>query len=306
MRRANSADPEFGRENTATLELRIGQSVRVSLEGEALCNGVRLSWQSFGEGPPVLLIAGTGAPPVTWQVGGFVPALVESGYRVVTFANRGIEPSESPPGPYSVAEMAIDAAQLIEALDLSPCRVVGYSLGGQIAEELCYRYSEHVDEVVLLASAGRGTAFCRLHVRAQVDLATAMDPPLPSQMARDRLLFTQPSSVLQDDDDTVELVRSMIEASPPWTNPGRLGQWTAVAEWINDEKRTERWPLLTQRCLLIAFAHDVAFPPSRVREAAAAMPNAGFIEIAGAAHGGLLTHGEEVTQAVRKFFTRSS
>jgi thioesterase CepJ len=133
-----------------------------------------------------------------------------------------------------------------------------------------------------------------------------MDPPLPSQVARDRLLFTQPSSVLQDDDDTVDLVRSTMEASTPWTNPGRLGQWAAVAEWINDEQRIEHWPLLTQRCLLIAFEHDVAFPPSRVREAAAAMPNARFVEIAGAAHGGLLTHGEEVTQAVREFFNASS
>jgi hypothetical protein len=137
-----------------------GQSVRVGRVGETVCNGVRLSWESFGEGAPVLLIAGTGAPPITWQVGGFVPALVESGYRVATFANRGIEPSQSPPGPYSVAEMAVDTAQLIEALALSPCRVVGYSLGGQIAEELCYRHSEQVDEVVLLASAGRSTASC--------------------------------------------------------------------------------------------------------------------------------------------------
>jgi pimeloyl-ACP methyl ester carboxylesterase len=158
----------------------------------------------------------------------------------------------------------------------------------------------------LLASAGRSTAFLRLHVRAQVDLATAMDPPLLSQVARDRLLFTQPSSVLQDDDDTVELVRSTMEASPPWTNPGRFGQWAAVAEWVNDEQRTERWPGLMQRCLLIAFEHDVAFPPSRVHEAAAAMPNAHFLEIAGAAHGGLLTHGGEVTLAVRKFFNGSS
>jgi pimeloyl-ACP methyl ester carboxylesterase len=278
----------------------------MSRSGETVCNGIRLSWESFGDGTPVLLIAGTGAPPITWQVEGFAPALVESGYRVVTFANRGIEPSESPPGPYSVAEMAVDAAQLIEGLDLSPCRVVGYSLGGQIAEELCYRYPDYVDEVVLLASAGRSTAFLRLHVRAQVDLATAMDPPVPSQVARDRLLFTQPSSVLQDDDDTVEFVRSTMEASPPWTNPGRFGQWAAVAGWVNDEQRTERWRRLTQRCLLIAFEHDLAFPPSRVREAAAAMPNARFMEIAAAAHGGLLTHGEEVTQAVREFFNGPS
>jgi pimeloyl-ACP methyl ester carboxylesterase len=274
----------------------------VDRQGETVCNGVRLSWESFGEGFPVLLIAGAGAPPVTWQVGGFLSALVDAGHRVVTFANRGIEPSGCPPAPYSIAEMARDTAELIAALQLAPCRVVGYSLGGQIAEEMCYEHTELVSEVVLLASAGRGTAFLKLQAQAQVDLAGAMDPPLPSQTARDRLLFTQPASVLQYDDQTVELMRSVIEATPPWTNPGRLGQWTAAAAWVNDEGRVARWLGLRQRCLLIAFEYDLAFPPARVREAASAMPNARYVEIPGAAHGGLLTHGEEVTNAVLTFF----
>jgi hypothetical protein len=79
-------------------EPRTGNLCAVSRVGETVCNGVRLSWESFGDGAPVLPIAGTGAPPITWQVGGFAPALVESGYRVVTFANRGIEPSDAPSG----------------------------------------------------------------------------------------------------------------------------------------------------------------------------------------------------------------
>jgi pimeloyl-ACP methyl ester carboxylesterase len=271
-------------------------------QGETVCNGVRLTWESIGEGSPVLLIAGAGAPPATWQVGGFLSALVDAGHRVVSFANRGIEPSECPPAPYSIAEMAADTAQLVESLKLAPCRVVGYSLGGQIAEEMCYRHPELVGEVVLLASAGRATAFLKLQAQAQVDLASAMDPPLPSQMARDRLLFALPAAVLQYDDDAVELMRSVTEASPPWTNPGRLGQWAAVAAWLNDEGRTDRWPRLRQRCLLIAFEYDLAWPPARVREAATAMPNAQYIEIPGAAHGGLFTHGDDVTQAVLTFF----
>jgi pimeloyl-ACP methyl ester carboxylesterase len=202
--------------------------------------------------------------------------------------------------------MAADTAELIERLELAPCRVVGYSLGGQIAEELCYRHPRLVREVVLLASAGRSTALLRLYVDAQIELATVMDPPLPLQTARDRLLFTQPASVLQDDDDTVEFMRATVEASPPWTNPGRLGQWTAVAAWIDDDQRIDRWPRLTQPCLVIAFEHDLAWPPSRVREAAAAMPNARYVEIAGAGHGGLLSHGEELHRAVLDFFNRTS
>jgi len=273
-----------------------------------VCNGVRLSWESFGAGEPVLLIAGTGMPPAGWQVGEFAlaPALVDAGYRAVTFANRGIAPSQAPTVPYSVADMAADTAALVEALELAPCRIVGYSLGGQIAEEMCYRHPELVTDVVLMASAGRSTAFVRLYVQAQVDVAMAIDPPLPTQAARDTLLFTQPPSVLQREPETVDRIRSMIETAPPWTNPGRLGQWAAVHAWVNDEERPARWTGLTQRCLLVAFELDVAWPPSRVREAADAMPNAQYAEIAGAVHGGLVTRGEEVTKTILEFFASQS
>lgn len=104
---------------------------------EIVANGVRIGDEEFGEGEPVLLICGTSMPPVVWQMS-LVPALVGAGYRVVTFANRGTEPSDAPPAPYTVADMTADAEGLIDALNLAPCRVVGYSLGGFIAEELSY------------------------------------------------------------------------------------------------------------------------------------------------------------------------
>jgi pimeloyl-ACP methyl ester carboxylesterase len=269
---------------------------------ETTCNGVRLAWENFGEGEPVLLIAGTNMPPVMWQLA-LVPALVDAKFRVVTFANRGVDPSEAPTAPYSVAEMANDTAALIEALDLAPSRLVGYSLGGFIAEELCVTRPDLVREAVLMASAGRASSFLRLYVRAEIDLAEAMDPQLPTQIARDSVMFVQPTAVLQNDDDVVELMREMIEASPPWTNPGRLGQWQADLAWLEDETRVNRWPDLRQRALVIGFEHDVAWPPVRVREAAAIMPNARYEQICGAAHGGLLTHGDEVSKAIVNFFT---
>ncbi len=136
-------------------------------------------------------------------------------------------------------------------------------------------------------------------------MAEALDPPVVSQVTRDSLLLVQPISTLQHDDETVDLMLAMMEATPPWTNPGRLGQWSADLAWVNDAQRIERWPLLQQRCLTIAFEHDIAWPPERVREAAEAMPNARFTVIAGAAHGGLLTHGDEVGKTIIGFLDES-
>jgi len=135
-------------------------------------------------------------------------------------------------------------------------------------------------------------------------MAEALDPPVASQVIRDSLLLVQPIATLQDD-DTIDLMLALMGAAPPWTNPGRLGQWSADLSWLNDEQRINRWPLLQQRCLTIAFEHDIAWPPERVREAAEAMPNAHFAMIPDAAHGGLLTHPEEVSKTIISFLNEA-
>ena len=66
-----------------------------------------------------------------------VPALVAAGYQVVTFDNRGVEPSSSPPAPYSVEGMAADTACPARPPRLDePVRLAGHSMGGWIAETL--------------------------------------------------------------------------------------------------------------------------------------------------------------------------
>jgi len=98
-------------------------------------NGVRLAYDIHGEGDPVLLVPATGQPAFAWTLSQ-VPALTAAGYQVITFDLRGMAPSDSPTGPYSVQGMAEDTADLLDHLAVGPCRVAGYSLGSLITQEL--------------------------------------------------------------------------------------------------------------------------------------------------------------------------
>jgi pimeloyl-ACP methyl ester carboxylesterase len=89
----------------------------------------QLSYEVSGAGEPVVLVGGTGMPPVGWDAAGLRPALVEAGYQVLTFASRGVAPSAAPPPPYSVEDLSGDLAELLDHLGMSQCRVVGLSLG---------------------------------------------------------------------------------------------------------------------------------------------------------------------------------
>src|SRR5437899_58455 len=127
---------------------------------EVTAGGIRLSYERSGQGEPVLLICGTGQRSFTWQIFQ-VPALTAAGYEVVTFDNRGIAPSECPPAPYSVKEMAEDAAGVIEGLEIGPCRVAGLSLGAFITQELALAHPELVRAAVMMGTVGRQSAFGR-------------------------------------------------------------------------------------------------------------------------------------------------
>src|SRR5205823_6746333 len=108
----------------------------------------------------------------TWQLFQ-VPALIGAGHRVVTFDNRGVPPSESPPAPYSVKQMAEDAAGVVEALGLAPCRVAGLSLGAFITQELALAHPELVRSAVMMGTVGRQSTFGRYLTRAWVEESEA-------------------------------------------------------------------------------------------------------------------------------------
>src|SRR5260370_20898702 len=204
----------------------------------AIVHGISIDSSTAGEGPPVLLICGPGQPADLWFAQ--VADLTAAGPTVIACDNRGCGRSEAPPAPYLVADMAADTAALIEHLGLGPCDIIGYSLGGYIAQELAVTRADLVRRLALLAGAGPAPAYALARSRAAVDLARALDPLPPRFDVADLLLSLPPMAQLQDDDDAVKITISLIDAAEPWTNPGRLGQYQADLAWLEDNVHLAR------------------------------------------------------------------
>jgi 3-oxoadipate enol-lactonase len=116
---------------------------------------VALSWESFGEGPAVLLIAGQGMTADGWWA--TVPVLAES-FRVITFDNRDTGGSSRVPWFYSAAQMADDAVAVLDAAGEERAHVYGVSLGSLVAQEVVLRHPKRVNALVLGASSAGGFA----------------------------------------------------------------------------------------------------------------------------------------------------
>jgi len=89
---------------------------------------VELYYEDHGSGRPVVLIHGWPLSGRSWE--NQVPALVDAGYRVITYDRRGFGKSSQPWTGYDYDTFAADLDALLTHLDLSDATLVGFSMGG--------------------------------------------------------------------------------------------------------------------------------------------------------------------------------
>lgn len=109
--------------------------------------GTELHYERAGSGEPLLLIQGMGGTHVSWGEP-FKEALEES-FDVIAFDNRGIGLSPRSEQPFTIVEMAEDAAGLLDELGVESAHVVGISMGGMIAQELALAHPERLRSLTL-------------------------------------------------------------------------------------------------------------------------------------------------------------
>jgi len=121
-------------------------------------NGVQISYADRGRGVPVVLIHGfTGTYARHWEAPGVMQALETAGYRVVAMDCRGHGQSGKPADPAKYGmEMVADVLRLLDHLKIERAHVVGYSMGGAIANQLLVRHPERLLTVTLLGAGWAG------------------------------------------------------------------------------------------------------------------------------------------------------
>jgi poly(3-hydroxyoctanoate) depolymerase len=125
-------------------------------------NGYQLNVHVEGEGEPLLLINGLTRPLSSWLL--FTQAL--SGRRIISFDAPGVGESENSLLPLSIAQLATMCVTVLDELELDRVDVLGYSLGGAVAQELAARYPSRVLHLVLAAtSCGIGSTLAGWDLR---------------------------------------------------------------------------------------------------------------------------------------------
>ena len=111
---------------------------------------VELHYDDVGAGRPVVLVHGWPLSSRSWE--GQVPALVDAGYRVITYDRRGFGQSSQPWNGYDYDTLAADLKVVFDTLDLRDVTLIGFSMGG--GEVARYVGTYGTDRIAKLVFAG--------------------------------------------------------------------------------------------------------------------------------------------------------
>jgi len=115
---------------------------------------IDIAYKMFGKGDPILLFNGASDNMDAWDPS-FLRSL-SSNHTVIVFDSRGIGNTTTGSKPYSMEQLANDTAGLLDALKIPKADIMGYSLGGHIAQAFTISYPEKVNRLILVATTCGG------------------------------------------------------------------------------------------------------------------------------------------------------
>jgi pimeloyl-ACP methyl ester carboxylesterase len=261
-------------------------------------NGVRYAYRRFGKvgKTPILFLGYFNSNMDAWD-----PSLTNSlakDYELFLFDNAGVGDSGGRTPP-TVVEMTKDCFTFCRALGLKTIDIIGFSLGGMIAQQMALDHPELVRRLILLGTGprgGEGMTFTELSPEEQTDpvgfLLAAFFAPTETSQSAGRQYLKRIDARKNDRDK-------------PVSRDSAVAQLAAVREWgtIPKTGRFSTLKKITQPTLIVHGNKDIVVMPVNALILAEHLPNATLIVYSDSSHGAQYQHAKVFLEHARLFLT---
>jgi 3-oxoadipate enol-lactonase len=239
-------------------------------------NGIQIAYGVHGSGPPLVLIMGYRLSSLAWPLG-FVEALVER-FTVVLFDNRGTGASDKPTIGYEISNMAKDVCGLMDHLEIARANVLGYSMGGAIAQDFVRQFPDRVLGLVLCATMCGGPRAIYASPSV-IRVMRELDGLKPEEIARQIWSVTYSPGYLENHRELAESQMRREIAAPTPLHAADL-QFQAFAEF----DCSKALPNIQAPTLVLTGDLDQLISPRNSKFIASRVPGASLIVIASCGH----------------------
>ena len=253
---------------------------------------IDVAYRVYGEGEPLVLSSGYGETMDDWD-----PSVVETlagKYKVIEFDNRGIGGTTEGTEPFSVVQFSEDAAGFIEALNIGPVHVLGYSMGSMTAIELVLNHPTLVKKLVLYGTSPGGPNAIPMSASTVKDLTDTSGTPQERGERLLRLMFPAEWFDAHMQEIFALFTRPHEEVSLDVVNR----QTEALGSWAG---RWDDLPAIQSDTLVIVGREDIIAPAENSVKVAGRIPGAWLVQLKGAGHGAMYQYPDTFAQLVLDF-----
>jgi len=256
-------------------------------------DGTRIFYDTFGraDGEPLVLIMGLSIDRWGWIR---QRSTLAKHFRCISIDNRGAGLSEKPPGNYDVFTMASDVESVLDAEGVESAHVIGYSLGGVLAQVLAVRSSERVRSLVLASTACRVKDWRR---EVFAEWSQLIEAHGVRAFALENLRWVAAARHMRWISPLAPAFAPLMVRAPAHGVLGQIHALASITEQVHDELRSVQQPTL-----VLVGSQDILTPVADSEEIAHRIPGSRLQVISGAAHGAVVTDARIFNQAIEVFY----
>jgi pimeloyl-ACP methyl ester carboxylesterase len=258
---------------------------------------ISIAYKQLGkaDGKPIILITGAGATMDMWNPL-LIGNLISANYKVIIFENRGVGQSTIGTKEFSINQFANDTLGLLDALKINKADVLGWSLGGFIAQQLALTHPDKVDNLILYATSCGGPSDRPTPPEImQIITNSSMTPQ--ERLLKDIPFLFPPTSWFKAHPDYLNYLPIPKETI---TQQILLKQLEAATTWKGTCNALSN---ITKPTLVIVGADDDAATDSLTL--AEKIPGSWFIRIGTAGHGLMYQHPDSFNKLLLTFLENS-
>ncbi|MDD9967309.1 MAG: alpha/beta hydrolase [Myxococcales bacterium] len=245
-------------------------------DGYVQNGGVRLAYWERGKGPETLLLIMGIVYRAAFFRQQFIDALAQH-FRVVLFDNRGTGYSTKPVEHITADLWASDAIAVLDALGIERTSLLGYSMGGRVAQQLMVDHPERLERIILLSATVGGPEGVPPEDRALTSFV--IEPGADPEAARRSALLSLCGPGLDERDP--ETVETFVELGRTKRTPASVVQKQLMVA------NTNVCPRLSETrapCQIVHGNCDPLVPPQNADILKRCLPHADLVKLDGYGH----------------------
>ena len=243
-------------------------------------NSLKMNYEIFGgaplgDGPPVVMIMGLAGDMNWWDRQ--IPDLSRR-LKVVVFDNRGVGATDTPRQRYSIKDLAEDTVGLMDALEIPRAHLIGVSMGGMIAQEVCLNFPDRVAKMVLGCTHSGGLGFVMPGIEA-VRKLTLTRGKSREEIARQIISIMFTPRFIENNPETIKGIIERFVQKQQDRKAFENQFWA-----IMGHDTYGRLPEIKAPTLVVTGTEDLLVPPVNSETLAKGIPGAQLVTLPGSGH----------------------